>query len=110
VESYQVIAGFSDIKVEFLKKTGSTKALDELHLWFTLEDGMLAVHDYDEHKICVLVAVDNGPGKEWTIFLEPLSFGYLLIEYELTTDVSINLAWRLNRSFKSNGFFSARRN
>ena len=53
MQTFHIIAGFSDIKYELRIKANITKSLQELELWFTYEEGVLYAHDYVDHYKCI---------------------------------------------------------
>jgi hypothetical protein len=73
VESYQVISGFSDIKSELRDKAKIKKPLSEIQLWFTVDRGVLCVHDFSEHEKCIVLAIYSEKKTSWTVFLKKVS-------------------------------------
>ncbi len=70
VETYQVIAGFSDIKVELKERGRVTKSLSELRLWFTFRDDILCVHDYADHSKFIIIGLYDSKLNSWSILLQ----------------------------------------
>jgi hypothetical protein len=104
LETYQIIAGFSDIKNELRIKASINKAFSELDLWFSLEEGVLYVHDYSDHAKSLALAAQNLTNKKWWIFLRKRTFGYLLIEQMLQKHVLEELIDELQELYSSHGF------
>lgn len=68
METYQIIAGLSGLKVLFRTKTQTPKTMDELELWFTFEDDILWIHDSQDHRKCVMLAIWRLESSSWLIF------------------------------------------
>ena len=68
MQTFHIIAGFSDIKSELRTKTKITKPLQELELWFTCEDDVFYAHDYDDHQKCIALALYKPEDKSWKHF------------------------------------------
>jgi hypothetical protein len=100
--AYQIVAGFSEIKLELRKKAKISKKLMDLHLWFSLEGNTLRVHDYKDHKNSMDLAICK---RKWIIGYKGV-FGKRLIEYGIKSAENIKESERLNDLYKSHGFFS----
>ena len=81
MEAYQIIYGFSEIKSELQTKSRISKPLEQLELWFTLEEDVLYVHDYTDHTKCIALAIYNPADKAWKYFLKTGSYADKLIKY-----------------------------
>jgi hypothetical protein len=73
----QIIRGFSDLKVQFQSKTGTTKALKDLRLWFAFKSDLLTLHDYYDHKSYIIIASRNPRDEIWQSYLDASSPGEL---------------------------------
>lgn len=79
METYQVIAGFSDIKVELKERGRITKSFSELRLWFTFRDDILCVHDYADHSKFIIIGLYDSKLNSWSILLRANSYGERLV-------------------------------
>lgn len=80
MKNLEAIAGFNDLKSLFRQKLKISKPLEELYLWFAVHDGALYMHDMQDHKKSILLALP--PLNEqslWTIYLTPNSKAEKLI-------------------------------
>jgi hypothetical protein len=87
MQSYQIIAGFSDIKSELRIRAKTNKEMAKLRLWFSMSNDILYVHDFDHHKCCFAIAIKRDG--EWNVRLDNRTFGHKLIletTRELPTD------------------------
>ena len=80
MQTFHIIAGFSDIKSELRTRAQISKSLQQLELWFTCDENVLYVHDYDDHQKCVVLAIYNPRSNLWNYFLRKGSFGELLVK------------------------------
>lgn len=104
MEAYQIIAGFSDIKSEFITKTGTDKTLAELHLWFSYEDEVLYVYDYSDHTKALVLAVFNSGNSTWSVYLRPYSYGRALALYILSRTKLERIKNKFNEMYVLYGF------
>lgn len=83
--AYQIVAGFLEIKIELRKKENISKKLVDLYLWVSNEDNLLCVHDYEDHKKCMTLAIYNKTRDEWAICFKG-ALGRRVIEYVINPD------------------------
>jgi hypothetical protein len=103
MESFQIIRGFTEIKLELIKKCGLSKTPQELRLWFSFENDVLYAHDYENHKDCLALAIWEGD--QIRIRVNPQGYAGLLIGYALIKQHSKRkLAEFLNVTYESHGF------
>ncbi len=91
----QITAGFSDIKLQLLKKTGLKKEIREFDLWFRFVTNQLTAHDSVDHDSNILLASFNPKTRNWTSFLVRGSLG---------EKVMTELLIRFNRKLLEQGF------
>ncbi len=103
MDSYQLVAGLSDIKKELVVKTGSSKALSEVQLWFSYEDGVLYAHDYNDHAKCIVLAILK-IDETWVYFLQSNGYGFKLIKEATEQYLVDTIAKELNSTNFSHGF------
>lgn len=72
--TYQFVAGFSEIKSHLRKQIKLSKSLSELRLWFSVDDGVLIVHDFHDHEKCLPLAIYYEPEAYWWVFFSGQSF------------------------------------
>ncbi len=104
MESYQIIAGFSDLKAEFQLKSGTTKSLEELQLWFSFEEDVLYVHDYTDHNVCIVLAVLSNDKNKWQIYLKKGTFGERVVVATIASAPIDKIADSLNYQYRLYGF------
>lgn len=108
MHSYQIIAGFSEIKSELRNYYKMSNPLNELHLWFTFEDNVLCAHDFNEHaKFLALAAHDQFAG-DWNTTFRGGDYGTQLIEYAIETFEMHKLAKEFYGFYLLNGHFTFR--
>src|SRR3989338_9180852 len=103
MKSHQIVAAFSDIKVELRTKAGIEKPLSEIRLWFTVDEGAVYAHDDVDHGKCIFLAVLRSHDEDWSHHLKKGTYGRQLIE-DLTLEFGIHeLADVLNGLWDSHG-------
>lgn len=81
MQDYQIVAGFSEIKLQFRMKANLNKSLDEFHLWFSFEEGILFVHDFDDHGKNMALAIYSKQEAKWWVVFRGKSYGREVIEF-----------------------------
>jgi hypothetical protein len=104
VESNEIIAGFSDIKVRLRTKYPDIGLLQDFELWFTFDGEWLCAHDSDHHKRVLVLAFYNRKACSWRVFLELESLGERLTRFGVSKSGSEEIAEYFNRLFDSHGF------
>jgi hypothetical protein len=107
MEAVQIIAGFTDIKIQLAQSCRVAKDLNDLYLWFSIEENILYAHDYDQHQSCIALAVLNSDNKSVEAYFSIRRRAQKLIEYctEHFDEKEKNLADALNSEFKLSGSF-----
>jgi hypothetical protein len=77
MHDHQIAAGFSDIKRQFLVKTGSKKTMSNFDLWFSYKHEFLIAHDDRDHSTSWAIALFNN--RKWRLFLVQGSLGANLV-------------------------------
>jgi hypothetical protein len=104
MESYQIVAGLSDLKVLFRTKTKTLKTLQGLELWCSFENDILWIHDYHDHKQVIIAALYLTDSKAWAFYTVKGTYGDKLLR-QLTVDFPPRqVAFQLNRFLESFGF------
>ncbi len=106
MKAYQIIAGFSDIKSVFRTKTKTSKTMEELDLWFSIEDDVLYAHDRILHDQCIALAVYNKNHKYWSVTLKPNTYGKRLVVDVCAEHKIKTVCARLNDLYVLHGFRS----
>jgi hypothetical protein len=109
METYQVIAGYSDIKVELKERAGILKPLSDIKLWFTFEDEILCVHDFENHDKYIIVAFCDVDQCSWKILLRSGSYGEKLVLSWTSSIAAAKLARELNVEYSLMGHTPFRR-
>jgi hypothetical protein len=104
METYQIVAGFSDLKVLFRTVVNDSKTMEELELWFTFDGEVLWMHDYGDHKKCMILAVMRPSNIEWSIFVPEGTYGRKLIVDTIGSTAEHPLGIYLNRLYNLFGF------
>lgn len=104
MHAYQIVAGFSEIKIELRKKARISKPIKDLHLWFSIEENILSVHDYEEHGKFITLAVYDDRD-DWTIIYKDI-LGRRVIDYGIRKAEKFKEAKELNELYESHGFFT----
>ncbi len=104
MESYQIISGFTDIKSELRAKTKIDKDMTELQLWFSFEDDLLCVHDYDKHAKNIILAIYYSENQNWSIIYKKKGNGYNLIDTVVRTTAIDKITEKFNKLYRLNGF------
>jgi hypothetical protein len=105
MQSMQIINGFSDMKSQFIRKTKTTKATQELELWFTQTDDALYMHDKAEHKTNMLIALKIK--NQWVNRLEQRSMAARLLNSHIlkaNSGTHKDMASALNDEYLTGGF------
>lgn len=76
-DAIQIMSGYREIKDEFRVKCRILRPAHELALWFTFDGALLYVHDWEDHKISMLIAVNQGDRLE--LRLRPGFYGEKLV-------------------------------
>ena len=109
MQSQYIIAGFTDIKSELRIKTRTEIDITDLHLWFTLQDNVLYVHNYSDHKICTALALYKLTENSWRVYLRPGCYGEQLVVFLTAITPLNNLAENFNLHYDLYGFSPFRR-
>lgn len=104
MQELSVVIAFSDIKREFLAKVRTNRSIEDLQLWFTLVDGVLYVHDYEDHEVCMVLALWQDEAKILKVYLPSGSFGDRFIKYLFRTYSQGQLLRKLQDYYDSCGF------
>lgn len=102
MESYKIIAGFSELKVVFQSKAKTIKTIDELKLWFTCEDDVFYMHDHAEHIRCVVLAIFEF--NKWKILIGKGTLAERLINHIITVSHGKEIAATANELNALYGF------
>ena len=114
MQSYQIFVGFSDIKSELRKRTRIFKDMQEMKLWFSLAHGVLYAHDYHEHSKCIVIAFrtistdipsTGTPLVNWSIKLDPKTFGHMLILDVVNSVPEESIIKELNARYYTHGSY-----
>ncbi len=104
MQTYHIVAGFSEIKFQLRTQNNLIKPLEELRLWFSFEEDVLYVHDFDNHDKCIALAVYNKSEKAWQIVFRGGAYGRQVIENAINSyDLKV-LAISTNNLYKSHGY------
>ena len=106
MEQIKVIRGFSDIKIQLIKRCNLKKTPQELELWFTEDEHATYVHDKDDHNANMLIALENN--QNWVSRLIPNSMGDKTLNYFINQLNRKNetLSSKLNFEYGLSGFFT----
>ncbi len=104
MQAHYIVAGFSDIKSEFLEKTKIAKTIKDLSLWFTFEDDVLYAHDFLDHNVCIVIAIYSSDKNSWNILLKEKGYGYRLVQYLIGLSSRDKLMKAFNEYYRSYGF------
>src|SRR2546429_129668 len=107
MQDTQIIAGFSDLKLQFSDKHTISGPLIELVLWFHLQDEVLYMHDYHNHAKFIILAVLKSEF-DWITFLKPGSLGERLVKHAITNyrlEKFNTVDAFLNEKFSSHGYY-----
>ncbi|MBC7740715.1 MAG: hypothetical protein H7061_00860 [Bdellovibrionaceae bacterium] len=58
MDQIKVVGGFSDLKELLIQTYGIKRERDEIKLFFSVKDGELLMHNYDDHKQAVTLSKD----------------------------------------------------
>ena len=84
MEAIQIASGFSDLSRQFISKTGSKKLKYDLRFHFTEANGFLSMHDRDDHKSLMVLALYDADTHSWRVFAEKGSLGEELVFFITT--------------------------
>ena len=104
MQTYHIVAGFSEIKSQLRTQTNLIKPLEELMLWFSFEDDVLYVHDFDNHDKCIALAAYNKSEKTWKVVFRGGAYGRQVIENAIVKFERTKLSEKLNSSYRLNGY------
>ena len=96
------MSGFREIKDAFRTKCRIKKPSSELALWFTFSNDLLCVHDLEEHKVSMILAIVTDSSIE--VRLPRESYGKKLILNAYAKD-NKRPEKDLNHKYKLTGFF-----
>ena len=83
MRTHRLAAGFKDLKTEFIGRTRTKKQIEQLSIWFSFENNVLSIHDYEEPQTFLILAVHNPKESAWKIFLRDGSIGKKVIDYAI---------------------------
>ena len=100
MQQRQLVSGFSELKDLIIRKYNITEERNKIRLHFTMDGGMLVLHNYKQHiqKIILAEVMPHRP----SIRIPENSIARQLIELALKQD---RPAQFLNHQFKLHGFF-----
>jgi hypothetical protein len=77
--------------------------MDELRLWFTLENGVLYAHDYVDHKYAIAIAIKARD--KWHIILDTQSNGHRLIYKVVHENIDSKILKTLDELYTEYGHY-----
>lgn len=104
MEARHIIAGFSEIKSALRTKTQMTKSMQQIELWFSCDDDVLYVHDYEDNLKSLALAIYFLENKCWKSFFRNRSCGETLVVYYCEKYPSHLLAEEFNELYRLYGF------
>jgi hypothetical protein len=105
MKPHQISIGLSSIKLQLIRKLGLNKDLNEMNIWFSLEDGVLYVHDFNKHKSCMVIALVSNRVER--CFLNGGHFDVEVVHhgYNKSIETKTNIAEAMNKLYNSDGFW-----
>ncbi len=108
MEAYQIIYGFSEIKSELRSHAQALRSTEQLELWFTFDEGVLRVHDYEDHARSAVLAIYNSKNQLWKYFLRTGSYGEKLIKDICETHPKEDVIHNIRNLYYLHGFIRFR--
>ena len=108
MQTYQIVAGFSDIKSELQIRANINRDLKDLQLWFSFEEGVLYVHDHREHEKCIALALYNESQQVWQITFGGGAYGKQLIRHAVRSFSTGTLIRNFYRLYRLHGYITFR--
>jgi len=93
-------SGFSDLSRQFISKTGCKKLKYDLSSHFTERNGFLSMHDYDDHKSLMVLALYDAGTNSWRLFTEKGSVGEELVLHVTTANGPVTALSRIQGKYK----------
>ncbi|MEQ1665110.1 MAG: hypothetical protein ABL927_07005 [Bdellovibrionales bacterium] len=109
MDALHIIAGFSDIKSELRTKTRLSTTLDQLELWFTFDNNVLYIHDYDDHEKCIPLVIFASTNRSLTYLLPDHGYGFNLVKYICENNSYDEILEPIKGLYASHGFIPFRR-
>ena len=102
MEAMHIASGFSDLGRQFISKTGSKKLKFDLKFHFTEQNGFLSLHDYDNHKSLMVLALYDESSRSWRLFTEKGSLGEELVLLVTAGNGPVTALSRIIRLYANN--------
>jgi hypothetical protein len=77
--------------------------MDDLRLWFSLVNGVLYAHDYDDHKYAIAIAIKTK--NKWHIILDVRSNGHRLILDVFNSTAERLIITKLTKLYETHGYY-----
>jgi hypothetical protein len=81
MDSVQIKNGFSDLKDDFRTRLRIQKSMIEIRLWFSVSNGEVYMHDYENNESNLIIAMKNDLTGEWRIFLKKNTYKHSLVQF-----------------------------
>jgi hypothetical protein len=108
MHSIEIMSGFKHIRTELHSKCRINKPIYELALWFYFADNTLTVHDLENHKSSLCLAIkDSANLNPWVIRLEDESPGGRLLKHA-TKNYDRDPRKYLNKQYQQLGYMPFR--
>jgi len=109
MDSLQIKNGFSDLKDELRTRLRIQKSMSDLSLWFSVSNGEVYMHDYDNHGSNLIIALKNETTGEWRIFLKENTCRYSVVKFLIGKYPLEKLQEKFNEYFRLHGHWLLRR-
>jgi hypothetical protein len=103
MEAMYIASGFSDLGRQFISKTGCKKLKFDLKFHFTVQNGFLSMHDYNDHKSLMVLAIYDEPSRYWRLFTEKGSLGEELVLLVTTGNGPVTALARIKKFYREIG-------
>ena len=78
--------------------------MNELRLWFSITDGVFYVHDYWNHKVCMIVALRARSG--WVVRMPPKTFGHQLVKLIVAEPIERRILTKVRELYEKFGTYN----
>jgi hypothetical protein len=105
MHSHEIIAGFSDMKIQFRVAQQSNETIRTLKLHFSYKDNFLCAHNWKKHQEVMVLAYLRPRKKEWLNGMLPGTMGWDLVQYLTKIYPPAEILGGIKHEYKLHGYF-----